>query len=323
MDRASPQRPIIIAHRGASGYLPEHTLAGKALAYGMGADFLEQDVVASADGEAIVFHDRVLDHTTDVRQRFPGRSRDDGLTYVIDFTLEELRQLGVTERRARGSDQARWPSRFPVGQGRFQIVTLAEELAFINELNRATGRQVGVYVEIKHPQWHRTEGVDLAAMVLSCLEQAGLGNATNRVFIQCFDFDELKRLRQEGHTSLPFIQLLNDPAGTQGEGADAYLCSAEGLAELSGFVQGIGPPYGSLVLPGAAFGNWQPSPLLLGARARGLLIHPYTFRADAMPLQGISFEQLLEFFLRDLKVDGIFCDFPDRAVRVRDAVSAV
>ena len=90
--------PIVIAHRGASGYLPEHTLAAKALAHGMGANFIEQDVVLSKDGTAIVLHDIHLDSTTDVAQRFPGRARADGRFYAIDFDIQEIRQLRVHER---------------------------------------------------------------------------------------------------------------------------------------------------------------------------------------------------------------------------------
>jgi glycerophosphoryl diester phosphodiesterase len=315
--RASPPKPIIIAHRGASGYLPEHTLASKALAYGMGADFLEQDVVASADGEAIVFHDLVLDHTTDVHSCFPGRARSDGLAYVIDFSLAELRQLRVTERRASGDPgRARWPGRFPLGVGHFSIATLAEELRFISELNRSTGGHVGAYIEIKKPAWHHEQGVDLSRLVMACLEDSGFRNAADRVYLQCFDFAELKRLRVEFGTSLPLIQLLRGP-GIRESDFD-HLCSPEGLAELARVVQGIGPGYGQLVSIGPGKDQWLPTPLFSVARQLGLLIHAYTFRADQLPDGAPSFDQLLEFFLHRLKVDGVFCDFPDRAVRIRD-----
>ena len=95
---AAEPRPLIIAHRGASGYLPEHTLAAKALAYGQGADYLEQDVVLSKDGVPVIFHDTHIDTTTDVAKKFPGRQRADGRFYALDFTVSELKQLNVTER---------------------------------------------------------------------------------------------------------------------------------------------------------------------------------------------------------------------------------
>src|SRR5262245_10608653 len=107
------ESPIVIAHRGASGYLPEHTLEGKALAFGLGADYLEQDVVATRDSQLVVLHDLYLDDVTDVAERFPGRQRQDGRHYAIDFDLVELQQLSVCERRRPGSSEARFPNRFP------------------------------------------------------------------------------------------------------------------------------------------------------------------------------------------------------------------
>ena len=138
----------VIAHRGASGYLPEHTLPAKALAHAMGADFLEQDVVASRDGELIVLHDIHLDRVTDVAKRFPARARKDGRFYALDFDLAELRQLRVHERVAADGKPV-YPGRFPVTAGRFALHTFDEELAFIRGLNETTGRNAGVYPEIK------------------------------------------------------------------------------------------------------------------------------------------------------------------------------
>src|SRR5262245_31828658 len=149
------ERPIVIAHRGASGYLPEHTLPAKALAYGLGADFLEQDVVATRDRQLVVLHDIYLDDVTDVAQRFAGRSRKDGRHYVVDFDLAEIETLTVSERRAPASSAARFPSRFPAGTGIAGVSTLATELKLIQGLNKSMGRTVGVYPEIKDPHWHR------------------------------------------------------------------------------------------------------------------------------------------------------------------------
>jgi glycerophosphoryl diester phosphodiesterase len=322
MPRGRPEKQIVIAHRGASGYLPEHTLMSKALAYGMGADFLEQDVVASADGAAMVFHDLVLDHTTDVQSRFPGRSRDDGRYYVLDFTVAELRQLNVTERRRPGSEQARWPNRFAANTGRFQMVTLADELRLIKELNRTTGGTVGAYVEIKQPAWHHQQGVDLSRIVLNCLHESGLPSASEPVFLQCFDYAELRRLRHEFGTSLPLIQLLRSPTSRNKTSDFGYLCSPDGLAELAQTVAGIGPRFSQL-LKTDPDGVWRPSTVFTAARSLGLLIHPYTFRADDLPTGAASLEHLLAFFFHELQVDGLFCDFPDRAVRVRDRQPAI
>src|SRR5206468_1815389 len=127
-ERAAPspamtERAIVIAHRGASGYLPEHTLVGKALAYGLGADYLEQDVVATRDAELVVLHDLHLDDVSDVAQRFPGRQRGDGLHYAIDFDLAEIQRLTLFERRTAGARTAKYPGRFPADIGVARIAT--------------------------------------------------------------------------------------------------------------------------------------------------------------------------------------------------------
>src|SRR5947207_6618226 len=127
---------IIIAHRGASGYLPEHTLAAVAVAHTMGADYLEQDVVLSKDSVPVVLHDIHLDTVTDVARRFPGRKRRDGRFYAIDFTLAELKQLRVTERFNHQTGEPVFKERFPQCQASFEIPTLEEELQLIQGLNQ-------------------------------------------------------------------------------------------------------------------------------------------------------------------------------------------
>ncbi len=179
--------PIVIAHRGASGYLPEHTLAAKALAHGMGANFIEQDVVLSRDGTAIVLHDIHLDSTTDVAQRFPGRARADGRFYAIDFDLQEIRQLRVHERTHFKTGEAVFPQRFPAQPNLFQVPTLAEEIDLLAGLDRSRGCATGLYIELKAPNWHRSEGQDLSAAILAVLEETGYWNRPDQVFLQCFD----------------------------------------------------------------------------------------------------------------------------------------
>src|SRR5688572_1776249 len=183
--------PFVIAHRGASGYLPEHTLAAKALAYGLGADYLEQDVVATRDSRLVVLHDLYLDDVSDVALRFPGRHRADGRHYVIDFELAELRTLTLYERRAPGVATAKYPLRFPLDTGLFGIATLEDELRLIHGLNRSMGRTVGIYPEIKEPTWHREQGVDLARLLLAELKTFGYARKDDAVFVQCFDAAEL------------------------------------------------------------------------------------------------------------------------------------
>ena len=162
----SDKGPLIIAHRGACGYLPEHTLEAKSLAYAMGADYLEQDVVASRDDQLVVLHDIRLDRVSNVSERFPDRQREDGRFYVRDFDLAELRSLNIYERRGDDGKTAVYPGRFPTDRGSFGIATLAEELEMIQGLNRSTGRDVGIYPEIKAPAWHHENGFDLSVAVL-------------------------------------------------------------------------------------------------------------------------------------------------------------
>jgi glycerophosphoryl diester phosphodiesterase len=306
----------IIAHRGASGYLPEHTLPSKALAYAMQADFLEQDVVATRDDQLVVLHDVHLDRVTDVAERHPARARADGRYYVRDFDLDELRQLRVTER-VDASGRAVYPKRFPAGTGRFHVHTLAEELELVAGLNRATGRDVGVYPEIKRPAWHHAEGVDVSARVLQTLADLGYADAADPVFVQCFDAGEVMRLRHDLDCRMRLVQLIGD--NTWGESDTDYdeLRTGKGLESLAGTVHAIGPWLRHLYTLDPGNGKPVSTGLAEAAHDAGLLVHPYTFRADDLPEGFQCFEDLVRFFVEDLGIDGLFTEFPDRVHRFR------
>jgi len=307
--------PIVIAHRGASGYLPEHTLEAKTLAYGLGADFLEQDVVATRDGQLVVLHDLYLDDVTDVVHRFPGRHRDDGRHYVVDFDLAELQQLKVFERHKPGQSVAKYPARFPGDMGIFRIATLREELRLVQGLNRSMGRTVGIYPEIKDPQWHRQHGIDLAKLLLEELLAFGYSHAIDPVFVQCFDAPELLRVKGELGCELRLVQLI----GPEPEYADSL--TPRGLGRIAAYAHGLGPSYRQLVGVGA--GRLRPAPLAALVHDSGLHLHPYTFRRDDLPEYARTLEELLEFFLVEVRVAGVFCDHPDIAVRVRGSLHKV
>lgn len=319
---AASARPLVIAHRGASGYLPEHTLEAAAYAYASGADFIEQDVVLSRDGVLVVIHDIHLDATTDVASRFPGRQRADGRFYALDFTWDELRALRVHERRDPRTGDIVYPARFPSrpedGTG-FRLCRLEEQLALVAGLNRATGRRVGVYPEFKEPAWHRREGHDLGAALLEVLARHGLTRAEDPVIVQCFDPVELRRLREERGTKLTLVQLIGDPRAAVGGIDYAAMLRPAGLREIATYAQGIGPHLGHLVAALGPDGRPTFNSLVADARAAGLKVHPYTFRADALPPGFADFDRLLEAFLREAGVDGGFFDQPDLAVRFRDA----
>ncbi len=306
--------PLVIAHRGASGYLPEHTLDAKALAHKMGADYLEQDVVATRDDELVVLHDIYLDRVTNVAKCFPTRARDDGRYYVRDFDLEELRSLSVWERmNADGS--AVYPGRYPAQSGDFTINTFAEELEFIRQLNANSGRQVGIYPEIKRPAWHRQEGVDITPGFLRVIMDGGYENIDDPVYIQCFDFAELKRLKIEFDTPFKLVQLIGENSWGEAATDFDFIRSADGITELAETVDAIGPWV--LNLYELVDNAPRPGDLVMRAHTAGLAVHPYTFRADELPPGFSSFEDLVRFFVVDLGVDGLFTDFPDRVVQLR------
>ena len=294
------ERPLVIAHRGASGYLPEHTLPAVSLAYGMGADFIEQDVVLSKDGTPVVLHDVHIDTVTDVVTKFPDRVRGDGRYYAIDFTIAELKTLLVNERVNADTGRRVYPKRFPLRKSTFRIPTLAEEIELIQGMNRSTGRDVGIYPEIKQPAWHRDQGADTSLAVIAVLKSYGYEDKSDRCFLQCFEADELVRIRNEFNVKLKLIQLLGKTV------------SESRLEEIAKYADGIGPSL-SLVMSRTA----KPLPLLSQAQRLGLTVHPYTFRRDSLP-SGISdFETLTKLYQR-AGVDGMFTDFPDLSVRYLD-----
>ncbi len=320
--RAAEPRLLVIAHRGASGYLPEHTLAAKALAYGMGADYIEQDVVLSKDDQPLVIHDIHLDTVTDVARRFPDRARDDGRFYAVDFTLAEIKTLRVHERIDLKTGRAVYPRRFPPRQAAFALASLAEEIELIQGLNRSTGRAVGIYTEIKAPAWHRRQGKDISRVVLATLRRYGYTRRDDRVFVQCFDPRETRRLREELNSQLKLVQLIGDNDWNEAEVDFDQLRTPAGIARIAEYADGIGPWLPHVVAGRGDDGRLRITPLVETAHRHNLQVHPFTFRADALPEYATTFDELLEAFFVEAGVDGVFTDFPDLAVKFRDARAA-
>jgi len=308
------QSKLVIAHRGASGYLPEHTLAAKAMAYAQGADFIEQDLVMSKDDHVVVLHDHYLDTVTNVSDVFPNRARDDGRYYVIDFTLAELRRLAVSERfkLSDGVKVAVYEQRFPIGESSFRIATFAEEIELIQGLNQATGGLVGIYPEIKSPAFHRGEGKDISAAVLKVLKDYGYSEQQDRVFLQCFDADELQRIRGELLPAMNIDVALVQLLGTEPEYQAAL--TPEGMKTVASYADGIGPSMNLIVAPDSVSTKLKTTNLVQLAHDLNLLVHPYTFRRDSLPAYAADYDELLEIFLKDVGVDGVFTDFPDLTV---------
>ena len=309
------KRPLIIAHRGASGYLPEHTLEAKALAYGLGADYLEQDVVASRDDRLLVLHDIHLDRVTDVAERFPDRHRADGRYYARDFDLEEILSLRAWERLSSDGKHAAFPNRYPAKSGSFRLASFEEELEFIAGLNRSTGRTVGIYPEIKRPAWHQANGVDLSAKLLETLDRFGYRKPGDPVFVQCFDASEVERLRKDLNCKLPLVQLIGNNAWHESDTDYDQLRTEEGMAQVAKTADGIGPGLWHLYMLAEIDGQPVSTGLLSLAHSFDLAVHPYTFRADQLPPGFETFEAAVQWFAETLGIDGLFTDFPDQAIQ--------
>ncbi|MDP3073434.1 MAG: glycerophosphodiester phosphodiesterase [Opitutaceae bacterium] len=310
---AAETNPLVIAHRGASGYLPEHTLAAKAYAHALGADYLEQDLVLTKDGVPVVLHDIHLDTVTDVAKVFPGRQRADGRYYALDFTLAEIKQLRASERFNAKTGVPVYPSRYPsaAAPSDFRIPTLEEELQLIAGLNRATGRTAGIYPELKQPKWHRAQGHDLARAVLPILARHGYATKADACFLQCFELAEVKRLRHELGWRGRLIMLIEGKAKGD-DGTDyAAICTPAGLKELAKIADGIGPAIGRIVTWPAAGAAPKFTDLVALAHAEKLAVHPYTMRRDDLPKNCPSVEALHAALFRDARVDGVFTDFTD------------
>tara|TARA_B100000900_G_scaffold88331_1_gene71908 strand:+ start:22 stop:951 length:930 start_codon:yes stop_codon:yes gene_type:complete len=303
---------IKIAHRGASGYLPEHTLQATSYAHALGADYIEQDVVLSKDSVPIVLHDIYLNSVTNVREKFANRKRADGKWYVSDFTLSELKELKVNERLHSNGIEAVYPGRFPINKGNFQISTLGEHIELIQGLNISSKRDVGIYPEIKRPKWHRREGLDISGVTIDMLKKYGYSNQKDKIFLQCFDSKELKRIKNELSSSLPLIQLIGENSWGESEDNYAYMITENGIKEVSKYAVGIGP-YLELSYNVNIIGrDFRPSPMVKYARQNNLLIHPYTIRKDSIPLDFLDYKDMLKWFINTLKADGLFTDFVDQ-----------
>lgn len=207
----STKKITIVAHRGASGYLPEHTIASKAVAHAMNADYIEQDIVLSKDDIPIVIHDILLDDVTNVSEKYPNRKREDGKYYVIDFTFEELKTLEVTERFDSKTGLQIYPTRFPKGTSSFRLHSLQDEIELIQGLNKSSGKDIGIYPEIKKPKFHNENGKDISKIVLDILTKYGYSTKDDQCILQCFDAQELERIRNELKSKLFLVQLMEFP----------------------------------------------------------------------------------------------------------------
>ncbi len=243
----SERRPLVIAHRGASGHRPEHTLEAYALAIEMGADVIEPDLVPTKDGHLIARHDRELERTTDVADRFPDR---EGRWVSEAFTLAEIQTLRARERTA---------TRSHAFDGQYAIPTFEEVVELALRLGHSRGRPVGLYPETKHPSYFRRIGLPIEEPLLSTLGRHGLNTRDAPVFIQSFEADNLRALRRT--TTVRLTQLVDDPEKV----TDA------GLSAIAAYADGIGPNKNLVV----------GTDLVARAHRAGLFVHAWTLLADA------------------------------------------
>lgn len=291
--------PIIIAHRGASGLYPEHTLRAYEVAIDQGADFIEPDLVMTRDGVLVARHERTLSVSTDIAERpefadrktvkqVNGEPHEDW--FVEDFSLSELKSLRAIQTR---------PGRPQSYDGQFAIPTFTEILGLVAITNQ-TGQRLGVYPELKEAAYFASIGQDMRTALLSALEAADLRSLNAPVFIQSFEPGVLQTIAAS--SDWPVIQLL--PVNAPVEPT---------LKEISEYADGIGPWKQLMANHAGGAGAY-----ISRAHAEGLLVHPYTYRDDALPdgFDTIS-EELNAAFAAG--VDGVFTDFPLSAIEIRDS----
>jgi glycerophosphoryl diester phosphodiesterase len=334
----SRPRPLVIAHRGASGERPEHTLAAYRLGIEQGADFIEPDLVPTRDGHLVARHENEIGGTTDVAShpRFADRrltKRVDGEEvtgwFTEDFTLEELKTLRCRERlpQLRPGNTA--------FDGQETIPTLDEVIQLARSESARLGRTIGIYPETKHPSYFEALGLSFDVPLLAALERAGWTGADAPVLIQSFEVANLQRLARQ--TRVRLVQLVSDSgapfdavvAGRAVSYAD--MVTPQGLAAIARYAAGLGPAKALIVPRTAAGASLAPTGLVSAAHAAGLVVHPWTFRAENffLPLELRRGDPASATFLREpgdlaaevrqfveLGVDGLFADFPGIAASV-------
>ncbi len=315
-----PAAPLVIAHRGASGLLPEHTLAAYERAIDQGADFIEPDLVVSRDGYLIARHENEIGGTTDVAQKFPERKRHqviDGKDhqgwFSEDFSLAELKTLRATQRLSFRNQSF---------NGRYAIPTFQEILDLVARKQTETGREIGIYPETKHPSHFRSLNLAIEPRLLTHLRNRGLDRADAPVFIQSFEVNNLQWLQRM--SPVKRIQLIDDvgfPADSMGTAMSyASMVTPAGLRRIQSYASGIGP-YKRWIVPEVNGHLQAPTQLIQQAHALGLQVHPFTFRSDPEYLpadyKGQIAAEYQQFF--ELGVDGVFSDFTHDALAARQA----
>lgn len=325
---------LVIGHRGASGYRPEHTLASYELAARMGADYIEPDLVSTKDHVLVARHEPEIGGTTDVASHpeFAARKTTkllDGVAttgwFTEDFTLAELRTLRAKERIP---DIRQHNTIF---NGRYKIPTFQEVIDLSKRLSRELHRPIGIYPETKHPTYFASKGLAIEPELVRALDRNGLNTRSAKVFVQSFEVSNLMSLSHR--LRVPLVQLLSatgapyDFVASGDPRTYADLITPAGLKQVSTYADGIGPDK-NMIIPRDATGRLlQPTTLVRDAHRAGLKLHPYTFRVENsfLPLDyrssanpaesGDLFAEIATF--RRTGIDGLFTDNTDIAVAQR------
>lgn len=317
----------VIAHRGASGYLPEHTLESKSLAHAMNVDYIEQDLAMTKDNHLIVIHDHYLDTISDVAEKFPDRARKDGRYYAIDFTLDEIKTLNACEAFSikDGKKVANFPDRFPLGKSNFKINTFEEEIELIQGLNKSRGKDIGLYVEVKVPWFHKQEGKDISKVTLEVLKKYGYTTKDSKVYFQSFDYPDLvdvkTKLMPAMNMDLKLVALIGRKGTKETyELKDGkwelydfdYLRNPKNFKEISKYVDALGSNF-ELVIDAqkSKKGKIVTNNFAQQAHQNNMLVHIYTFRKDQLPQYANNLNELFDAVLYKAGADGGFTDFPD------------
>ncbi len=327
---AAPGPVAVIAHRGASGERPEHTMAAYTLAMEQGADFIEPDLVMTKDGVLVARHENEISGTTDValRREFASRKATktiDGQSvagwFTEDFTLAELKTLRARERLPL--------MRFANTSfdGKQTVPTFEEILTLLDDHRAKTGKRVGVYPEIKHGIYFDGLKLGMETPLLAALTKHGYTKKSDPVFIQSFEVGNLERLRKR--TKLRLVQLMSETGGPADRADFTYAAMATpaGLKRIATYADAIGPSKAMIVPRDAEGKSLAPTALVGLAHKARLQVHVWTFRAENsfLPLElrsgndptarGNLAAELRQFYA--LGVDGVFSDFPGAAVQAR------
>lgn len=309
-------RPAVAGHRGACGFLPEHTLEGKVMAYTLGPDYIEQDVVMTKDNVLVILHDHTLETTTDVARKFPGRTRPDGSYYAIDFTLDEIKSLLVTERFDPKTGKAVFEGRFPVDTGiDFRIPTLEEEFKLIQGLNKSTGKHIGVYVEVKEPAFHEKEGKDIMKAVIDMMDRYGYNKPDAKSILQIFDYEAVKGARDKGWKGeLCMLVDMDGQMLKDDKERHKWLLTPEGIADIAQYATIYAPWFSHMAEPNEDGTGYKINQVAELAHRHGMKVHSWTHRSDKNFKGFKSSDEALDVAFGQLKLDGLFSDFPGDVV---------